>query len=291
MAPTLDINEKDFSRAKALLDAGQINYSFPEAKSAQVADIDTRKYIVVPQDYSGLNYKYAVSSGRLAECSAIKKVVKELDLYNYQDTSTDSLGRDFVGSNTWFEFMKLNASLGLVTPDMQESFYYFKLLKDGAKNKLSVYDVSGTKVDSKFLKQIYDDFFKVQDDSVWRGHYIGTEFKKDGENIVMNSHHTLENGVLVPQKILILDTATLMEDKIPGIDLFGRKDSNYTSQGLPSKNFKKGNLFYHSPGKNSVAALDAGLSEEFFGYASLDCNKNPSGRNSCFGILSAKQLE
>jgi len=284
MAPTIDVSQKDFERAKALLTVGQINYRLPAVK--QIAEIDTSKYIVVPQDYSGLSHSYAVSPGRLTECSAITKVVKELELNNYQNTSKDSLGRDFVGNNNWFEFMKLDAGLGLINPDMQESFYFFKLLRDGAENKRKVFDVSGKVVDPSFLRKLHDDFFKVQ--SPWRANSIGTEFKKDEENILAYSHHTLENGVLVPQRKIILNKDALMKNRFPGMDLNDWQDGGYTLQGFPAKSVEDGSLYDYSPsdGNNSVARLVVGSD-----WANLYCYGSPSFRNLNLGVLAAKQLE
>ena len=243
----------------------------------QIAELDRSNWVVVPRVYSQLDYSYAVTPSRLSACPAVEKVVKELRLNNYTNTGKDYLGRDFVGNNNWFEFMKLNAGLGLITPDMQESFYFWELLKDGAENKRKVYDVSGKIVDSSFLQKLHDDFFKVQ--SPWRGNYIGTEFKKDGENIVINSHHTLEKGVLVPQKRFILDKDTLIEDR--GISVEDWISISNTEQGLPSDCVNGGNLSYMFPRDGSVAGLVAGSVG-----ANLYCCRYPSGRGSDLGVLA-----
>ena len=282
MAPTIDVSEKDFERAKVLLNAGQINYQLPEVK--QVADLDRSNWIVVPSEFIGSNYSFEVNPARISSSRAVQKAAIELSLNNYENTSKDSLGRDFVGNNNWSESLKLNLGLGCTTLNPMDLTHYANLLFRGMQEKANVYDVSGKKIDSKVLRSYFEDMFKVQ--SPWRAEWIDADFKTTGSKLYLNSNHTLDsNGNLITDISQPLAGDTLKKDKTPGICL---EDwiTNPTKQGLPKNS--KGDLYYWAPDldNNSVAGLDADSDR-----AGLNCGRDPSGRNSYLGVRAVKRRE
>ena len=238
----------------------------------QIAELDRSNWVVVPREFTKRNYELDVNPARLASSPAVKKVVNELELNNYKNTAKDYLGRDFVGNNNWYEFMKMNLALGVGNLDVSDLVSYASLLLSGIAGKTKVYDVSKNKLSIDTLQAYYDDRFKVC--NPYRAEYFDNNFKVKGDDLYLNSVHKLENGILVPQSSVILDIDTLMEDRLISLE-------NFTSQGLPSNKTKSGNINYWFPRKdnNSVARLNASSVR-----ADLSCSRNPSYRDSFLGV-------
>lgn len=134
--------------------------------------------------------------------------------------------------------------------------------------------------------EIYNDITEVR--SPWRAEWLDADFKVKNDKLYINYNHILDkNGNLVPQNSKVLDKNTLMKDKIPGISLEDWLD-NPSKQGLPTKKTKSGDLYYWCPrsDNNSVARFDA-----FSSRANLNCDGDPSNRDSNFGVRAAKQRE
>jgi len=277
MAPSLDIpNEEDYKTLIKLADAVGIKYSSP--KQEQIADLDRSNWIVIPYEFTGGKYSLEVSPGRLSSNSAVERVGKELEV-NYKNTSKDSLERGFIGNNNFYQFQNLSHGLGKKVLSLREVNDFGRLLSDGMQEKIKVYDVSGKQLEPKYLKQIFDDIFKIQ--SPWRAEYIDADFKIQKEDLIIN-YHIFENGKIV-QKSEVLDKNTLMKNKTPGISLENWLCDKNTSQGLPTNKTKSGDLYYWAPMKdnNSVARFDAYNDRTF-----LNCSRYPSNRNAILGVRS-----
>lgn len=134
------------------------------------------------------------------------------------------------------------------------------------------------------LPEVYKDITEVK--SPWRAEWLDADFKVKDNRLYINYNHILNNGNLVPKNSEVLDKKTLMSDKTPGISLENFLESNHTSQGLPNKKVKSGNLYYWYPknDNNSVARFDADG-----GRAYLGCYWYPSNRSSGLGVRAAKQ--
>ena len=73
-----------------------------------------------------------------------------------------------------------------------------------------------------------------------------------------------------------------MEDKKPGISLDDWLD-NPTAQGLPKPDAKDGSLYFWHARADAVARFYAGSD-----WAGLNCNGDPSYRNSDLGVRRVK---
>src|SRR3990167_2547233 len=95
--------------------------------------------------------------------------------------------------------------------------------------------------------EIYREITEVR--SPWRAEYLDAYFEKRKDGL-----YILTGNRTKPEK---LDEDTLMEDRIPGISLDDYIDRAHTSQGLPRRDVKKGNLYFWHPRNVSVAWFDA----------------------------------
>lgn len=132
-------------------------------------------------------------------------------------------------------------------------------------------------------KEIYNEITEVR--NPWRAEWLDADFKVKGKDLYINYNHILDsNGNLIPKNSEILDKNTLMKDK--GISLEDYLNKNQTSQGLPSKEVKSGDLYYWYPesDNNSVARFDADSDR-----ADLYCGWDPSDGYSYLGVRAVKQ--
>jgi len=155
---------------------------------------------------------------------------------------------------------------------------YLRLLDQGRKQETEVYDVSGRKLDSRFLSQLFDDSIKTQ--SHWRSEWFDTYFEHR-ENGLYGFDVLTENK----RKAERLDDDTLMEDRLPGISL-GSLLENPTEQGLPRADIEEGNLYSWHSRDGAVARLIAGSDGRGF-----DCGRNPPYGGSGLGVRSAIKRE
>jgi len=140
----------------------------------------------------------------------------------------------------------------------------------------------------KYTKKNYKDIYKeiTEVKSLWRAEWLDADFKVYGGELRVN-YHMFQDGKII-QKSEVLDKNTLMNDPTPGISLEGYLTNSHTSQGLPSKDVKKGDLHYKIPRRdnNSVARFDANNVWTYFsGYG------NPSNKSNYLGVRVAKQRE
>jgi hypothetical protein len=281
MAPTMDIpNEKDYQKILQVADAFGIKYN--SQKEKQIADLKTSDWIVMPQEFSGLEYSLEISPGRISNNSAVEKVAKELGI-NYENTAKDYLGREFVGRNNFYDSQKLESGLGTKMPSALEANKFMKLLDEGSKG-MAVYDASGNKLKPEYLASIKDDIVKVA--SPWRAEWLDADFKVQGEDLIINYHTFDKNGNVI-QKSEKLDKNTLRKNKTPGISLDDWL-KNPTKQGLPKKSIKSGDLFYFVPDEDNNSVAWLGASPDRSGLVS---NGIPSDSVPDLGVRAAKLRE
>ena len=286
MAPIIEVSEETLRKLDSSCYTLRTDLETKSVESSKqiiepVAELDKKSWIIIPEEFTSGKYRAEVNPARLTYCPAVEKAGKELGL-KPQNTSRDSLGRDFVGNINWFESLKLNLALGVGTPDFNEFRTYGELLYQGMIEEIKVYDVSGKELSADFLRGVFDDIFGIK--SPWRAEYIDADFKKGKDGLYINSNHVLDaNGNLIPQTSEVLDKSTLMKDKTPGIFLEDYLHSNYTTQGLPKKSVIKGDFYYWYPrsDNNSVAGFGA-----YSDGAGLDCNGGPSVRDPGRGVRS-----
>ncbi len=158
------------------------------------------------------------------------------------------------------------------TPELLAEF--LRTCKSG-----KAYDGLKNRVDKKRLDKILEERLKVRDP--WRGERLDHQYSLDKEGKLQVTYPKFVNGKL---KVVteILDPETLMEDRIPGISL-EKWIENPTSQGLPKKDVKKGNLRYLNPRDGYVARFDA-CSDG----VDLRCAGDPQGSYDGLGVRRAK---
>ena len=284
MAPSYEI-ETTTEKAEALQQLG-FNLREIQTEQSQIAEPDRKDWIIVPQEFSGWEYKLIVNPARLSYNPALEKAAKELGV-NDKNTARDSLGRDFIGRNNWQESLKLNLSLGNKTLNLEESTTFGRLLLSGIKGKgRKVYDTSGKPVENKILEQYFNDIYQVK--SPWRAEWLDADFKyRDGKLYLYQNHILNKEGNLSPRNRRLLTKNTLMQNKTPGISLEDWLE-NPTRQGLPTNKIQNGDSYYWAPlnNNNSVARL-AAYSDRF----GLFCGALPSNTDSDLGVRAAKRLD
>jgi len=268
MAPIIEVSEDTLRTMKPEVYALRPDPENP--KTEQVANLDNSNWIVIPHEFTNGRYSASINPARLAYSPAVARAGKKLEL-NLGNTSRDSLGREFVGNIRWQEAMNLLDSLGVSGVSTEMNTDYLRLLDQGRKQETEVYDVSGRRLDPRFLSQLFDDSIKTQ--SPWREEWFDTYFKqrKYGLDVLTENKRKAER----------LDDDTLMEDRLPGISL-GSLLENPTEQGLPRADIEEGNLSSWHPRDGAVARLDAG---SYWAY--LGSGRYPLGRDSCLGVRSA----
>jgi hypothetical protein len=279
MAPIIEVSDK----VLATLDPN-VYALRPDLEKQQIADLDRSDWIVVPHEFTEGKYSFEFSPERISYCPAVEKVGRQLEI-NYNNTAKDSLGRDFVGNNNWFESLKLNSALGVETLNLKNFNYSANLLYLGMQEKINVFDVSGRKIDSNVLRAYFEDIFKAK--SPRRAEWSDADFKVKGQNLFMDYNHRLKKGNLVPEDSEILDNDTLRNYRTLGISLVSWL-TNPTNQGLPRKDTKEGDLYYCKPvaEDNTVAGFGA-----YSSRAGLYCNWNSLFSGSALGVRAAKLRE
>lgn len=119
----------------------------------------------------------------------------------------------------------------------------------------------------KQFNDIYKDITEKRDP--WRSEWLDAYFEQRDDGM-----YVLTKNKFNSQKL----EQCLMEDKTPGIDIESWL-KNPTSQGLPNKKIKKGNLYYWYPRNGAVARFDAGSDWAYF-----DCLRYPSNSYASLGV-------
>jgi len=286
MSPIIEVDKETMNKLNPAKYVCRVDL---EKFASQIAELDRSNWIVVPYEFTDGEYSLEMNPARISYCPAVKKVAKELNKdssinINYKDTSEDSLGRGFVGNNTWAESLMLCQFLGIKTPNLKEEVDYLHLLYLGSKNKIKIYDVSGKQINSKLCKKLLMDSIGIQ--SPWRANWIDADYKKNEKNLRVNSDYIFnKKGIITSYTSEVLDENTLMKN--PRISLKNWLEDS-TKQGLPKNNVKSGDLGYWCPrGDNySVARFNAGPI-----YVELDCHRSPFSKYAGLGVKAAKLRE
>ena len=122
--------------------------------------------------------------------------------------------------------------------------------------------------------EIYRDVTEVR--SPWRAEHLDAYFEKRKDGLyILTGNKTKEEK---------LDEDTLVKDRIPGISLDDYLSRAHTSQGLPRRDVKKGNLYFWHPRNVSVAWFDA-----LGNRANLYCDWFPQFRYFDIGVRAVAQ--
>ena len=161
---------------------------------------------------------------------------------------------------------------------------FLSTLIQGVKGK-PVYDGNKNQIDKKLLENILSDITEQR--GPYRGEWYNTSFTKVNNILQINYKKFDQKGNIVSVSEP-LDPNTLLEDKLPGIDLDELLNSP-TSQGLPTSSISKGSLYYYHPRNGSVAGLDANSDWIVFSCDRYAQNSNSGlGVRPCFSAEGAK---
>ena len=284
MSKIIELGDDGFNKLNEL----GINYTLRNdlASKLQQSELDKRDWVVIPYEFTGGEYSARVNPARISYCPAVEKAGKELCI-NYLNTGKDSLGREFVGNNTWGDSIMLNVSMGVRAITPREKVDYLHLLVLGSQDKADVYDTSGKRIDSKLCEKYLLD--SIEKTSPGRAEWIDAEFKASGsERYILFKHNFLtKKGDLIGKKERI-EEDTLMKGHFGDFSEISFDDwvKNHTRQGLPRANVKRGDFSYTNPREDtSVIRMFANSGGTGLFFSSSKSLRAPSlGIRSCESI-------
>ena len=250
-----------------------------ESSVKQVAELDRSNFIAIPYEFIPESHRVpgkhrmVVAPGRLAYSLALERVAEEFDR-KLENTETDTLGRDYIGYFSWFESLRANLLLGNNIPTLNDFGDFGRLLYQGMREEIDVYNALGKLVEPQLLDKYFLDIFGVGPPLrlEWLDAYL--EKREDRLYILTGNKTNVEK----------LDENTLMEERTPGISL---EDwlKNPTAQGLPRENVGEGALFYLSPiYGDRVARFSAGHKATVLDFR----EGRPFGRFISLGVRSVR---
>ena len=217
------------------------------------------------------------------ERDRVAKIVNSFDI-------PYSLEKDFIENHNMEGFVyvpsiNLYVAKGKKFHNKNWSESHKELQKNGEKMLTPYEFVEFLKYAKSNNKEIYDEITGVRNH--WREEWLDADFKVKNGVLHINYNHILDsNGNLIPKNSEALDEETLMKDKTPGISLEDYLEINHTSQGLPNKSVKSGDLYYWFPrsDNNSVARFYA-----IGDRAGLICGRDPSYRVDVLGVRAVRR--
>jgi len=238
---------------------------------------DPQNYIILPagtygkHDYPDLligmrrlSYNSDVEAVNQRNGWQIKNTAKVVDVnHSY----------DYIGNINHEQAIQLNQELGNATPSLVLGREFLRLLDSGINSKKKVYDGAGKTLDGVILRRVFDDITKVQDPR--RAEWFDTGFSGTKKDMKITYPVYTENHWEYTTEDL---EDCLMKNRILGIVLDDWL-TNSTSQGLPLKDSKKGELSYRYPKNKRVARF--GAYSIWFG---LDCGWYPSYAYASLGV-------
>lgn len=245
----------------------------------QVADLDTRDWIVVPADFTKQEYDLRVAPGRLAACPAVEKAAREVGA-KYENSAIDSLDGKFIGWNDAEQATRLTSVLGTPALTLRQARDWGRLLDQGRREKKTVSYVSGDPLSKEKCGQIFDDAFGVIASK--RAEWYGTKFEQRENGLYELSGLVYYGNFLNPIEERKLTKTTLMRKGLPGINLASWIKSR-TKQGVPTQNIDNGSTFYWGPRACGFAGFSI-----FSDGKSLVCGGNPTFVDPSLGVRVAE---
>ena len=272
----VNITQEEQSKLAAELLNENIQVNNNVTKASNISN--PKSYLISPGKVHG-NYSYPdllVSMTRLGYDNEVDRAAKKLNLTLQNTAAEQTTNQGYIGKINWHSALKLNLTLDSFTLNIRQYLDFLNLLKSG-----KAFYGDGSKADKKVLNNLLDEISTVRDP--WRAEWLDADFKVKDDKLYINYNHKLDNNKLKPQKTELLEEC-ILEDRTPGINLDNFL-MNATSQGLPKKNVKTGDLYYYAPDKdnNSVARFGAGSDR-----AGLYCFWDPSDSGSVLGVRRAK---
>ncbi len=243
----------------------------------QIVDLDTRNWIKVPYESTDGKYSLIFDSARLSCNSAVEKAAKSLEI-KCQNTSEDSLGRDFIGNINQNYSLMLNSALGNKTWSFREFVDSLRLLYQCARGNIKAYHASGKPLDSGFAGKIFGDIVVAK--APLRGEWLDAKF----DNYFNYNHKPNADGKLVPQNTESFDKESLMKDR--KISLLAWINLDYTEQGFPSENVKEGDFHFYYPRKDKGTRVVANSALSY-----ISCGWYPHIRSPDLGLRAVRKID
>lgn len=245
---------------------------YEEIKEAEAPE----NYVLLPANDSH-QVDIGVGLRRLCFSPLISTIQEELGL-NLRDNE-----QGFIGTINHEQAIAINSGFGGFTLPLYIGIEFLRTLRDGSEGKIKVYNGNGKKINKKRLEMEFNDVAKPK--SPWRAEWFEDMYSLDSKrNLQVTCSRFNSKGGLV-KVTEPLGSDTLMEDRLPGINLDDFLN-NPTPQRLPRKNVKKGNLYYWRPKEGRAVGFVVNV-----GGVYLLCSGNPSYLNADLGVRHAKILE
>ena len=227
------------------------------------------KKIILPGDLRSEHYPdLSVSMLRISSLDFLDPRFNEILNLNLDND------QGYLGNITHDQALKLNRALNKHTLSVRyanDLLYFLYLINDGKKK---AFDENGNSLDSRVTNWLLHDM--VERRVPYRAEFFSDRYILKNDVFSVIYERAIDDGT-VRETVEQLDEDTLMQSfaKINFEDWV----NSPTSQGLPRKNIRAGDLSYYSPTDNSVAWLGAGA-----GGLILDCNWGPLGSSSGLGM-------
>ena len=227
---------------------------------------DPSNYLLLPETDTHPELKTNLT--RLSYAPEVQKIAEKLRL----NLGNNSQG--YVGNLTFKQAEQIAEGLEGIVETPSLFVEKLKILRSGKG-----YDANGNKQDTKKLENAFNELTEVR--NPWRAQWLNHQYSLNKEDKLQVTYHKFVDGKIKPVTEL-LDLDTLMEDRLPGIDLIDYIE-NSTSQGLPRKSVKKGKTYFWHPRDGAVARFDA-----YADWSNLGCVRNPQYSGDAVGVAVAK---
>ncbi len=258
--------------------ASPLDYSIHEIEDRRIdAQVKPTPVRLNPENFVFLeaakrgNYEYPdlmVSMYNLAT-EHIGDLSTKLDFIP-KDTSKTSDGIPYIGMINHQQANDLVIGAGYYPLNLRLFADFLRMVREGAYENKDVFDAKGQKIKSERLRFIDEEITKVR--SPYRGRWVSDKYEEREDGVYV-SFYVMRN--IVDEG---LDEGTLMEDRIPGINM----DSwikNPVNQGNPNKKVTGGSLYYWMPGGGAVARFGADSDRAY-----LVCDWNPQFSFASLGV-------
>ncbi len=265
--PLIPVNPQGLDEIANELLNENITQDSNTTSSSNVRNPET--YLILPGNLRAVHYPdLLVSTSRLGYDDEVKRISKKLNL-NLQNND-----QGFIGDINHEQALSLNSNLNDFTLAPRYFTDFLWLLLQGSQGKLKVHYANGREIDQSKLETYLKEIVEVR--NPYRAEWLDAKY---GDNIITYTE-VINNGF---KKVTEqLDNDTLMENKIPGINLESWL-KNPTIQGLPRKSTKEGKLYYLMPQDGYVAWFGADSA-----WAVLSCGRDSTYSDTGLGVRRAK---
>ena len=220
-----------------------------------------QRYIHLPGDFcapQGYEQKYqGKHPALLVADSRLSLSIEVINAAKVSGLKVENNEQGFIGKLTFDQteqlYDKLQKITGLFFISPRHANGFLSYLHEGMQKEREVKYENGESVSIEELTRIYNDW--VEQRVPWRATWLNARFSGTTANLTI-THPVVQPNGKIKRVTESLDKNTLMEDRIPGIDLkYWLKKP--TDQGLVTSTNKQGNVNYWYPRRNTVARFGA----------------------------------